>query len=312
MVRAAHPIRVLDRDLVVGQQETANLLPYCQGVLAGDQPVVLSVGRIEVEKGESIFLGLDFVKSLCLVPLRIGKQPLGLLMLGEARQEEREPFTAEKMQLARSIGEQAASALERVKFFEQLEDSYFQTVLALSNAVEAKDTYTAGHAQRLAEMAVAVGREMDLGAAELEDLRYGAILHDIGKIGIPDSILLKPGPLTAEEWAVMRTHPVIGAQILAPVPRLAGAAEIVRSHHEQFDGNGYPDGLAGERILLTARILAVVDAYSAMLDKRPYRDPLPQAEALAELRRKAGTQFDPQVVEVFLSLLPQDFGPVTS
>ena len=183
-----------------------------------------------------------------------------------------------------------------------------QTVLALANAVEAKDTYTADHAKRLAEMALAVGRELGMTARELEDLRYGAILHDIGKIGVPDAILLKPAKLDAEEWRHMRQHPVIGARILAPVPRLAGAARLVRHHHERYDGKGYPDGLRGDAIPLGARILTVVDSYSAILDERVYKAARSHEDAVAELRRCAGTQFDPRVVETFLRLLECEWG----
>jgi HD-GYP domain-containing protein (c-di-GMP phosphodiesterase class II) len=225
------------------------------------------------------------------------------LLLGEARQAEREPFTPEKLRLARSSGDQTASALLRAELYLELERSYLQTVLALANAVEAKDTYTADHAQGLATLALAVGRELGMSPRELEDLRYGAVLHDIGKIGIPDAILKKPAQLDADEWTRMRQHPALGAQILAPVPRLAGAARMVRHHHERFDGQGYPDGLAGETIPLGARILTVVDSYSAIMDKRVYREARSQEEAVAELRRCAGTQFDPQVVAAFLRLL---------
>jgi putative nucleotidyltransferase with HDIG domain len=248
-----------------------------------------------------LFLGM--AETMCLVPLRVGERSLGLLLFGEARSQEREPFSADKLRLARSIGEQAASALERVGLFAQLEQSYLQTVLALANAVDAKDTYTADHAQRLAQLALAVGSQLGMTDHDLEALRYGAILHDIGKIGIPDAVLQKPAPLDAAEWAQMRQHPVIGAGILAPVPQLASAAEIVRHHHERYDGKGYPDGLAGEAIPLGARILTVVDSYSAITDKRVYKAARPASEAVAELRRYAATQFDPQVVEAFLTIL---------
>ncbi len=176
-------------------------------------------------------------------------------------------------------------------------------MLALANAVDAKDTYTADHAQRLAAMALAVGREMGMSPRELEDLRYGAILHDIGKIGVPDAILQKPAGLDADEWGQMRQHPPIGAHILAPIPHLAGASRVVRHHHERYDGTGYPDGLADEAIPLGARILTVVDSYSAIVDKRPYKEARSHEQAVAELKRCAGAQFDSRVVETFLWLL---------
>jgi putative nucleotidyltransferase with HDIG domain len=303
VVRAAYPIRVLDRDMGVGRREMPQALPTCYRVAQQDAPVVLrsddpALGDLE---REALFLGL--ARSLCLVPLRASERPLGLMMLGEMRREEREPFTAEKIRLARSIGDQAASALHRAELFAELERAYLQTVLALANAVDAKDTYTADHAQRLAQMALAVGRQLGMNAHELEDLRYGAILHDIGKIGVPDQILKKPTRLETQEWEIIRQHPLIGAKILEPVTHLTGAARIVRHHHERYDGTGYPDGLAGEAIPLGARILAVVDAYCAIKDERVYKRARSHEEAVAELKRCAGSQFDPHLVEIFLQLL---------
>jgi putative nucleotidyltransferase with HDIG domain len=155
--------------------------------------------------------------------------------------------------------------------------------------------------EHLADMALAVGREMGLKERRLDDLRYAAILHDIGKIGVPDHVLQKPSRLDPAEWVLMREHPSIGARILKPVPHLARVAEIVRHHHERYDGAGYPDGLTGEAIPLEARILTVVDSYSAITDRRVYKEASSHAEALSELRKHAGTQFDPHVVSVFLA-----------
>ena len=300
VVRAAYPVRELGGNLNLGERNSLGANQVCQRVLDQNEPAVISTTSPELLPAEREMLFVGMAETMCLVPLRAGERSLGLLMFGEARSPEREPFSADKLRLARSIGEQAASAMERVGLFAQLEQSYLQTVLALANAVDAKDTYTADHAQRLAQMALTVGSQLGLPDHELEALRYGAILHDIGKIGVPDAVLQKPTRLDAAEWAQMRQHPVIGAEILAPVPQLAGAAEIVRHHHERFDGKGYPDGLAGDAIPLGARILTVVDSYSAITDKRVYKDARPPSDAVAELRRYAGTQFDPRVVDAFL------------
>jgi HD-GYP domain-containing protein (c-di-GMP phosphodiesterase class II) len=142
------------------------------------------------------------------------------------------------------------------------------------------------------------------------DAEYGFLLHDAGKVGVPERILSKPGPLTAAEWRIMRTHPVIGYQMLENIPFMTTAAEIVRCHHEMFDGSGYPEGLRGEEIPLPARAFSVVDAFDAMTTDRPYRQALPSEHAAAELARMAGSQFDPEVVEVFLPLI--DRLPVVS
>ncbi len=303
VVRAAHPMRILDRDLEVGRREPADLHPFYEHVAAQNAPLLLHANTLELSDYERQSLFLGIAKTVCLIPLPVEDHSGGLLILGEARREEREPFNPEKLRLARSIGDLTLSALHHARLFGELEQAYLQTVLALANAVDAKDTYTADHAQHLAQMAIDIGRELGITSRELEDLRYGAILHDIGKIGVHDTILQKPAKLDREEWMVMRQHPAIGARILAPVPRLAGAARIVRHHHERYDGTGYPDGLAGEAIPLGARILTVVDSYSAIVDRRVYKEARSREEAVAELKRNAGTQFDPNIVEIFLRLL---------
>lgn len=306
VVEAAYPIRPLGHDLSVGASAPLTTMPFCKKVMEQNEPVVVSEGAGELTSAERQALFLGFTKTLCLVPLRSGQRPLGLLMLGEAREEEREPFTYEKVSLARSIGEQVSSALKRAELFKELERSYLQTVLTLANAVDAKDTYTADHGQRLADMAITVGRQAGMNADELRDLQYGAILHDVGKIGVPDSILLKPGKLDSQEWIRMRQHPEIGAQILSSVPHLAGAAAIVLGHHERYDGSGYPQGFGGDDIPLGARILAIIDAYNAIIDKRVYKEARSHEDAIAELKRCAGSQFDPGLTEMFIGLMEHD------
>ena len=302
VVRAGYPIRAMAHNLGLGKQIKLGFNPSFPRVLELNAPTLISVDNPGLSESEREMLFMGLAKTICIVPLRSGNRALGLLMFGEARSEEREPFTADKLRLARSIGDQAASALYRVELFNQLEDSYVETALALANAVDAKDTYTADHAQHLASMAQAIGVKMGMSEIELKSLQFGAILHDIGKIGVPDAILQKPDRLDQEEWVQMREHPSIGARILKPVPRLAQAALIVRHHHERYDGKGYPDGFAGEEIPLGARILTVVDSYSAIIDERVYKKRRSHEEAVMELKMHAGTQFDPRVVEMFLDL----------
>ncbi len=181
-----------------------------------------------------------------------------------------------------------------------LSASYEALLLALARALEAKDYETEGHSERVTAYALRLGRALGLRREALEDLRRGALLHDLGKIGIPDAVLRKPGPLTEEEQALMRAHPLIGDRILEGLPALQGARGVVRHHHERFDGRGYPEGLQGKEIPLLARIFAVVDAYDAMTSYRPCRRALDPEEALAEIAREAGRQFDPRVVAAFL------------
>jgi cyclic di-GMP phosphodiesterase len=181
-----------------------------------------------------------------------------------------------------------------------LQEAYLQTVVALADALEAKDPQTGHHAQRVQLYALALTEAIDASLLDDPSLEYGFLLHDFGKIGIPDDTLDKPGPLTREEWALMRTHPQLGADMLAGVTLLQGGGlDVVLHHHERWDGGGYPGGLAGEAIPIGARIFALADALDAITSNRPYRDALPWEQALAEIRSGAGRQFDPDVVQAF-------------
>ncbi|MHB8859621.1 MAG: CHASE4 domain-containing protein [Thermoleophilia bacterium] len=302
VVHAIHPRRAL-QNISLGRRFRLDPQSFSYRCMRSSEPRTVGKddGLLSHEEKDMLFQGS--ANMVCITPLRLDDRASGMIVFGEERSEEREPFTKEKLNLARSVGEQTASALRRAELFNELETAYLQTVLALANAVEAKDTYTMDHAQKLALQATAIGQEMNLSQMELEDLRFGAILHDIGKIGMPDRILQKTTRLEEEEWLLMKEHPIIGERILSPVRRLHGAARIVRSHHERFDGEGYPDGLAGKDIPVGARILTAVDSYGAMIDKRVYKEAMPASIALAEMKRCSGTQFDPAVIEIFVRLL---------
>jgi ribonuclease P protein subunit RPR2 len=186
---------------------------------------------------------------------------------------------------------------------ERLEASYATTVRALAAAVDLRDDATGRHAHRVTELALALAREVAPECAADPNLEFGFLLHDVGKIGVPDAILLKPGPLTSDEQAAMRRHPELGGSIVETVPYLtAVACETIRHHHERWDGRGYPDGLAGDRIPLPARMFALTDAWDAMTNDRPYRRALPREEAVARIVAGAGSQFDAALVEPFLAL----------
>ncbi len=208
-----------------------------------------------------------------------------------------------QLELLSAIAGQAKLALTNALSFETLERTFLSTVEALANALEAKDEYTSSHAQWIRDMSVMVGEELGLDAATLKRVELGALFHDIGKIGIPSAILSKPGPLTDEEREIIETHPALGEQILAPIDQLEHVRPIVRACHERYDGMGYPDGLAGEKIPLEARIIFVCDAFHAMTTTRPYRDALPTEEAHRRLRKAAGSQFDPAVVDICVRVL---------
>ena len=184
--------------------------------------------------------------------------------------------------------------------FIQMREMFTQTIGALAEAVDKRDPYTSKHSQRVRLISVDIGRELHVSAAELEALEWGGLLHDVGKIGVPDSVLLKQGKLTRDERITMNAHPVLGAQIIGPVERLAAELPVIRHHHEWYNGSGYPDRLMGDEIPRLARILHVADAFEAMTADRPYRKALSQDQALAELRKFAGVQFDPEVVDAFV------------
>jgi diguanylate cyclase (GGDEF)-like protein len=212
---------------------------------------------------------------------------------------------ARELELLGGIASQARLAITNAGSFATLERTFLSTVEALANALEAKDAYTSTHARWICDSAIEVGRELGLDAERLKRVELGALFHDIGKIGIPASILMKPAPLSDEERSLIEQHPELGERILAPIEQLAQVRPIVRACHERYDGRGYPDRLAGDEIPLEARIIFACDAFHAMTTDRPYREALPVEEAFRRLAEAAGTQFDPRVVEVCLRVLRQ-------
>jgi len=216
-----------------------------------------------------------------------------------------EDFSERELGLLAGIAQQAKLAFANAASYEGLEHTFVSTVEALANALEANDEYTSTHARWITDLSLRVGREFGLEESALKRLELGALLHDIGKIGIPSDVLSKPGRLTAQERTLVQTHPELGERIIAPIDRLQEVRPIVRHCHERWDGQGYPDGVAGEDIPLEARIIFVCDAYHAMTTDRPYRRRLSHPEALRRLAQGAGSQFDPSVVEVALRVLGQ-------
>ena len=238
--------------------------------------------------------------QIAVAPLHLDGDRLGCIVVRSHPEGGR--FDDRSMRLLAGVAHQVKLAVTNASSYESLERTFLSTVEALANALEANDEYTSSHARWITDMALHVGRELGMDPKALKRLELGALFHDIGKIGVPEAILAKPGPLSDEEWKVVRLHPELGARILAPIERLEQVCEIVRHCHEHWDGSGYPSGLAGEEIPLESRVILVCDAYHAMTTDRPYRRRLTVEEASRRLRAAAGKQFDPQVVEVFLTL----------
>jgi HD-GYP domain-containing protein (c-di-GMP phosphodiesterase class II)/pSer/pThr/pTyr-binding forkhead associated (FHA) protein len=240
------------------------------------------------------------MSSVVCALLRSPRQRLGVLHLD--RGPFQEPFSREDFFLADAIAASVSSAIESAQLVARQRDEFVGTITALARAVEVRDQYTADHTQRVTDYALMLAEALKLSATERYYIQIGTPLHDVGKIGIEDAILRKPGRLTPEEFEQMKLHTLKGAAILETIPALKPVIPIVRHHHERWDGSGYPDRLAREQIAQVARIVAVADAFDAMTSDRPYRPALPPDVAFAELLDKAGSHFDPVCVEAFLGL----------
>jgi putative nucleotidyltransferase with HDIG domain len=303
--RAVYPYNIGLNRLRDGWKEPLVAEYYYNWIMQHGQPLVIRDNDPDLHPEEKGVLFFENANSVCLSPLSGGAEYIGLLILGDSKNNHKDPFDTPKLRLINVISDYATSAMQRAILHDRLEENFLQTVVSLANAMDARDSYTRDHSQRMADMATKVGRAMKLPPEDLEDIHWAAILHDIGKIGVPDEILNKKGPLTKKEWIIMKEHPVIGAQIVEPIKHLSSVAPIIKAHHERIDGKGYPIGLEGNEIPLQARILAVVDAYVAIRDERIYSKAHTHEEAVAELRKASGTQFDPRVVDVFCKTFPE-------
>ncbi|HEY7466608.1 MAG TPA: HD domain-containing phosphohydrolase [Dehalococcoidia bacterium] len=221
--------------------------------------------------------------------------------------EDAHSFTPEELSALERIADQAAVAVANARQREALQNMGLETAMVLSNVIETRDAYTGDHCRRLVDYAALTGQSLLLPAKDVELIKLGAALHDVGKIVVPDSILMKPETLTPDEYAKIKQHCYYGSQICKKVPFLRSVHDIVYHHHEFYDGNGYPDGIAGQSIPLGSRIVSVVDAYDAMTSDRPYRKAMPHDDAFAILEKGAGTQWDPEIVRCFLDGIKGDF-----
>jgi diguanylate cyclase (GGDEF)-like protein len=262
--------------------------------LRGTEPFVLEREMVVEVSGVEFEQAGRFI----VAPLHLDGGRVGALtaQVGDRRVADRE------LRLFAGLGHQATLAIESAEHYAELERTFVSTIAALANALEANDEYSSSHARWITDMALLVGRALELDGEALKRLELGALFHDIGKIGVPSEILQKAGPLTDEEFEVVKSHPELGEKILAPIDRLADVRPIVRACHERWDGLGYPDGRKGDDIPLEARIVLVCDAFHAMVTDRPYRSRLPGDEAVLRLGEASGSQFDPVVVDAFLRL----------
>lgn len=288
-VTAAHGIDTVRP----GDRLTANSMS--EWVIREGRPLIFNPATADLRDREpESFSGA--VAALC-VPLQTNEGPIGSITVGTRDQGRR--FTGDDVRLLATIANHVTIAIGNIGLFSSVQEAYLATVRALAAAVDAKDPYTRGHSEGVASYALKIGTQLGLSQEQMTALEMSAYLHDIGKIGISEDILLKPGKLTEVEMGQMRHHPLIGANILKPVAFPWPIAPVVRHHHEHYDGTGYPAGLRRDEIPMLARVLTVADAFEAMVADRPYRRGRSEQEAMLELRRCAGTQFDPRIVEAF-------------
>jgi putative nucleotidyltransferase with HDIG domain len=292
------------RALATGQSAIASRAGFSQSVAnrcftRGESILCSSVEEDpELVGAKSIAEGT--MASVLCVLLRTPRKRLGVLHLDRGPMQK--PFTNDDLHLADALAANVSAGIESAYLLRRQRELFQSTITILAQAVELRDQYTGGHTSRVTAYATLLAQELDVSPEELSLIKTGTPLHDIGKIGIDDAILRKPGKLTSAEFEIMKTHTTKGAKILEQVPELHSITPIVRSHHERWDGLGYPDGLKGENIPRLARIVAVADAFDAMTSDRPYRQGLPAEVAFAEVEKQKGKQFEPDCANAFLRI----------
>jgi putative nucleotidyltransferase with HDIG domain len=238
-------------------------------------------------------------RSILCVPMKVKDKIIGVVEV--LNRIDKKPFDEDDKEIFSILANHAAIAIENARLYKQLRELFLGTVKSLAEAIDAKSPYTRGHSERVSEYSLMIAKELNLSKEEQETVQIAGLLHDIGKIGIDEEILNKPGKLTEEEYFLIKKHPEIGAEIIQPVSYLQKITPAVKHHQERYDGGGYPDGLRGEEIPFIARILAVADTFDAMTSTRPYREKLNYEDAISEIEKNRGTQFDPEVVDAFLN-----------
>jgi len=254
-------------------------------------------------KDPRFFRGVDErtafrTRNIICVPVKVKEKVIGVLEAINKKGGKK--FNGGDLSLFVSLADQVAIALDNARLYQELEEMFFQTAEALADAIEKRDPYTGGHTQRVTAYSLTIGRHLQLKPSEKKCLKIAAVLHDVGKIGIEDTILRKPEPLNPDEYNTIKGHAKMGAEILEHIRQLRNVVPGVKYHHEQMDGSGYPDGLRGENTPIIAKIVAVADTYDAMTTDRPYRRAMTKETAVGELKRCSGIQFDGTVVEAFV------------
>ncbi|MEW6710352.1 MAG: HD domain-containing phosphohydrolase, partial [Candidatus Riflebacteria bacterium] len=279
--------------------------PMIQNIRREEKPqLITELKGNQFEGSESVKVAGVKIRDTIGLPLKPRDKFLGVIQV--ANKKGNAGYRPEDLDLLKILGSQIAFVIQNADLFHNLQRAYIDTLSALTSAIDAKDSYTRGHSERVTDLSMRLAIEMGVERSEVEKIKLGGLLHDIGKIGIPEGILNKPGRLNDEEFTIIKSHPELGVRILGKVEFLAGVVPIIKFHHERFDGKGYPDGLKGESIPLLARIVSVVDTYDAMTTDRPYRKALSIEEALKEIHHCSGTQFDPGIGAAFIRMLRRE------
>ena len=276
--------------------------PLTREVLETGRPEALSLDDPSIEPTEAFVLREMGMRAVLMLALPCGDAVWGIM---EIYRDGPNAFDFDEVATGDFFARQIGGLLVHMEQRASVQRVYRETLASLANALEEKDSYTHDHTQEVVNLTVDVAKRLGLGPHDVDLVELGALFHDIGKIRVPESILNKPGKLDDDEWAIMRRHTVAGEAILAPITSLKDVLPIVRSSHERWDGGGYPDGIAGKSIPIGARIVSVCDAFRAMTERRPYREPMSERDATLELRLNAGTQFDPVCVRALVSVLTE-------
>ena len=263
------------------------------------EPLIINAGMEKIPEGIPPLP--EFIQSYIVFPLKTPKRVIGVLNL--VRAQNTISFSKLDLEIINVLASQASISIENARLYQNIRDNYLKTVRGFALAVEAKDKYTHGHSENVMKFTVILAKHLGLSGKDIEQIKYAGLLHDIGKIGVDEAILNKPGKLTPKEFEQIKKHPELGSRILSNMPFFESLVPLIKYHHEFYNGKGYPEGLSGEKIPYGARLLSVADAFEAMTSNRPYRKALSNEVAFSIMRKEKSNQFDPKIVEAFLDVM---------
>lgn len=306
-VRKSMGFRQCERLLKLNHEYSLSDFPFLEKIMQKNECRVYYEKHVCMQETEKMFLFENEYKSILILTFLDDNKPLGFVQINEARDPSRSDFTKEELGFYKTITNHLSVAIKNALLFKNNKKNFLGTIEALAASIDARDAYTHFHSRNVMQYSVKIAEAMGFSPNRLEQLSMACLLHDIGKIGIRDAVLLKPDRLSKEEFDEIKRHPQKATIILSAVKDLDPVARIIVAHHERFDGNGYPNGLAGKQIPLESRIMAIADTLDAMTTSRVYRPAMDKQTAIKEIVRCAGTQFDPKIVDVFLKIVATIF-----